>query len=484
MPVAPDPFAPSTPPPRPASHRWKSAPPSSSVARASIRKASFAARVVSLSLLPAFVLACGHFGGGADERGRAKSEGVFEIAMIPDTQNYVDYTHQRAEGFVFDASHLLMEQMRWIASRSAAKGGKVAFVAAVGDVWQHQTLPIDKAHADRGMGRVANPLFAGHFDPTPKTQAVEIPKAIEAYQILADAEMPFGVAPGNHDYDAMWNSDQFPPNTSKPRQELTWSVEDIGMLHVGGLDNFRSAFGDDKPFFKDKPWYVASYRGGANSAQLFEAGGYEFLHFALEMQAGDDVIAWVESVMKQYPGRPTILSTHDYLDPRGERRPNPIIDLARVDPQEHNSAEDLFRELIAKNDQIFLVLCGHHHGQSFRVDENEQGHEVYQMLADYQDRGQAGLDSGQPLDPFLRGPTGIGDGWLRMLRFHTGGLAPRIDVRTYSTHYRALSGELEKYADWYRPHEQPNMSDEEFLAAEEFTIPLVDFRERFGPPKY
>ena len=24
--------------------------------------------------------------------------------------------------------------------------------------------------------------------------------------------------------------------------------------------------------------------------------------------------------------------------------------------------------------------------------------------------------------------------------------------------------------------------DEAFLAAEEFTIPLVDFRERFGPP--
>ncbi len=445
----------------------------------------------ALALLVALALAslqaCSHSGGqpgsGQSESQRKQSETIFEIAMIPDTQNYVDYSHQRAEGFVFDASHLMLEQMRWVASHGRAQGGKIAFVAAVGDVWQHQSLPIDKEHADRGMGSVPNPLFAGHFDPTPKTQSIEIPKAIDAYQILADAEMIFGVAPGNHDYDAMWSSDQFPPNTKKPRKELDWSVEDIGMLHVGGLDNFRSAFGDDKPFFKGKPWYVASFRGGANSAQVFTAGGYEFLHFALEMHAGDEVVAWVESVMAKYPGRPTILSTHDFLDTAGRRHPNPIIDLDRVDPDEHNSAEELFQKLIAKNDQIFLVLCGHQHGQSFRVDANEQGHEVYQMLADYQDRGQTGLDSGQPIDPFLRGPTGIGDGWLRMLRFETGGVAPRIDVRTYSTHYRELSSELKHYADWYRPHEQPEMTDAEFLAAEEFTIPLVDFRERFGQPK-
>lgn len=439
--------------------------------------------VVALALLALVALpGCSSLFGREQDARRGSSPTVFEIAMIPDTQNYVDYTHQRAEGFVFDASLLLNEQMEWIASRSVPRGGEIAFVAAVGDVWQHQTLPMDKDHADRGMGSVPNPFFAGHFDPTPKTRSVEIPKAIEAYEILAASGVPFGVAPGNHDYDAMWTSDQFPPDTAKPRKEIRFRAEDIGILHVGGLDNFRSAFGDDKPFFKDKPWYVASFRGGANSAQLFRAGGYEFLHFALEMQADDEVVAWVESVLARYPNRPTILSTHDYLDPRGERRANPIIDLDRVDPDHHNSAEELFRKLIAKNDAIFLVLCGHHHGQSFRVDVNEQGHEVYQMLADYQDRGQAGLDSGQPLDPYMKRPTGIGDGWLRILRFETGGIAPRIEVRTYSTHYRELSSEIDQYAAWYREHEQPDMSDEAFLAAEEFTVPLVDFRERFGPP--
>ncbi|HEB89700.1 MAG TPA: hypothetical protein ENI85_09030 [Deltaproteobacteria bacterium] len=277
--------------------------------------------------------------------------------------------------------------------------------------------------------------------------------------------------------------DSFPPNLSKPRSELKIVPEDIGMIHVGGLDNFRSAFGDDKPFFAGKSWYVDSFRGGADSAQIFRAGGYSFLHLALEMQADDDVVAWARSVMVKYPGLPTIISTHDYLDVHGERHPNPIIDLDRVDPDHHNSAEELFQKLIKPNDQIFMVLCGHQHGQSRRADRNDLGHVVHQILADYQDRGQSALDAGQPPDRFFRRPVGVGDGWFRILRFDTSGEIPTVEVRTYSTHYGVLSGELPTYADWYREHEQPGMTPDEFLAEEEFTLELPDFRARFGPPR-
>ena len=34
---------------------------------------------------------------------------VFTIAVLPDTQNYLDYTHQKAEGFPFEASELFLE---------------------------------------------------------------------------------------------------------------------------------------------------------------------------------------------------------------------------------------------------------------------------------------------------------------------------------------------------------------------------------------
>ena len=424
-------------------------------------------------------LGCGH----VPDPSPAKPGDVFAIAMIPDTQNYVDYSHQVDEGFALNASDLFIAQMDWIARRARSKGGEIVFVAAVGDVWQHPSELIDAAHADRGIGRVENPLLAGHLDPTPKTRTVEIPKAIEGYERIAAAGLPFGVAPGNHDYDAMWNVDAFPPNLDKPREELTFTAKDIGLLHVGGFDNFRSAFGADTDFFADKPWYVDSFRGGANSAQVFEAGGYRFLHLALEMHAGDAVVVWAQSVIAKHPGLPTIVTTHDYLDARGRRRAASIIDLVRADPEDHNSAEELFEALIAPNDQVFLVLCGHHVGQAFRVDENRAGHAVYQMLADYQARGQAGLDAGQPLDPFLGGPTGIGDGWFRLLRFDLAGAEPRLQVRTYSTHYETHAGDLESYADWYREGEQPGMSAAEFLAAEEFELPLPDFRARFGPPQ-
>jgi hypothetical protein len=186
-------------------------------------------------------------------------------------------------------------------------------------------------------------------------------------------------------------------------------------------------------------------------------------------------------VIAAHPGLPTIISTHDYLNAKGERRANPIIDLAAVDPEQHNNAEDLWRKLIAPHDQIFLVLCGHHHGVATRTDPNDSGHAVVQMLADYQDRGQAALDAGAPR---VRGnPVAIGDGWLRLLTFDTAVAVPTLRVRTYSPHYRAYAEELAGYAAWYKAHESPELDDPAFVAKDAFSVRLGDFRARFGAPR-
>jgi hypothetical protein len=204
---------------------------------------------------------------------------------------------------------------------------------------------------------------------------------------------------------------------------------------------------------------------------------------ALEMQAGDDVVEWARGVIQEHAGLPTIISTHDYLNRRGERLPSEYanMDLALVDPEGNNSAEDLWQEFIVETDQIFMLLCGHQPGQAMRIDQNDNGHEVYQILADFQDREQAALDAGQPPGPGR--PTPItGDGWLREMTFHLHSADPKIDVRTYSSHYESYSSELDTYAEWYKDREQPEMSDEQFLAADQFTINLNDFRSRFGMP--
>ena len=428
----------------------------------------------------AFVLALGLSGCSVIESGLKRSEPTFTIAVIPDTQNYVDYKHQENEDFAIDAAELFLDQMRDIASRTTTRGGDVAFVVSVGDVWQHQTKEIDEEHRRRGLGAIENPILGTYIAATEKTLSVEIPKAIEGYRILAATGVPFGVAPGNHDYDAMWSVAGYRPNLRKHPSKMTMTPEDLGMLHVGGLDNFRAVFGADSVFFKDQPWYIDSFAGGANSAQSFSAGGYTFLHIALQMQAPDEALAWADSVIAENFGVPTIVTTHDYLAADGERRANPIIDLDRVDPDRHNNAEELWSKFIRNHDQIFLVLCGHHHGQGLRVEANAFGNPVHQILADYQDRGQIGIDAGQAPNRLTGKPVGIGDGWYRLMHFDLNRKSPSITVRTYSSYYGKHSRDVERYAAWYKQHEKPDLSDASFHAADDYRIELENFHPRFA----
>jgi len=416
-------------------------------------------------------------------------DGTFTIAVIPDTQNMLDFKHQKAAGFALDSAALFIEEMRYIADNTVNRGGDIAFVAAVGDVWQHQTLAIDEEHARRGFSVIENPIFAREILVTDQTTTVEMPKALEGYRIIAETGVPFGVAPGNHDYDAMWSDSAFPPDFNRIGELLSpdgglshYDPDILGMLHIGGLGNFNAVFGAHTDFFRDKDWYVASFNGGANSAQTFTAGGYTFLNIALEMQPADDVLAWAQSVIDAHPGLPTIVTTHDYLNQHGERAAGSIIDLKQLDPSAHNSAQEMWTDFISRNDQVFLVLCGHHHGQALRIDDNVAGNQVYQVLADYQDRGQAGIDAGQPRTSDGR-INPIGDGWFRLMQFDTAARVPVVTVRTYSTHYGAFSDDVAQYAAWYKKGEQPGMTDQQFYQADSYTIELQDFTARFGRPQ-
>jgi hypothetical protein len=401
------------------------------------------------------------------------TDGKFTIAVIPDTQNYVDYTHQKDEGFPFDAREMFFEQMEYIAQNVESQGGEIAFVTGLGDAWQHQTLAIDPEHYMRGFRVASNSVFSKIFAPTTKVLDVEMPAARRGYELLM-GKVPFSVVPGNHDYDAMWTDSKFPSAEKiDPRDMST-----IGVLHPGGHSNFRAVFGEHTPFFRGKDWYVAANDGGADSAQVFEAGGYKFLHIGLQFDPPDTSLEWAASVIAAHKGLPTIVSTHDYMNKEGERVPNAIIDGNRVDPQ-NNTPQMVWDKLISRHDQIFMLLCGHQHGQGLRTDRNAAGNEVYQVLADYQDRGQTAKDAGVK----SAYPVGIGDGWFRLMDFDFEGKAPVVRVRTYSTFYDKLSSQTPQYAAWYKPHEKPNLSDEAFAREDEYTIALPDFVKRFGKAK-
>lgn len=430
-------------------------------------------RVPAFAAICLLSLAC----AGAQSKAVA---GDFTIAVIPDTQNYVDYKHQTEKGFKFDARDLLFQQFSYLAANAESAGGNIAFVTHVGDVWQHQSSAMDPAHAVRGFSAIPNPWLAGELEVTPLVLSVEMPAAKAAFKMI-DGKVPFSVVPGNHDHDAMWSDSRWPPVTD-PKKLTSLNRETVGSLHAGGLDNYKGVFSNAPDgFFADKSWYIASFNDGADSAQKFTAGGYTFLHLGLEMSPGDEVLDWARSVLRANPGLPTIVTTHDYLNTDGSRTPNPIIDMKVVDP-EHNSAQDLWDKFISKSDQIFLVLCGHEHGQAYREDLNDAGHKVYQILADYQDRGQVSVDAGVPMTKGIggQGPVTIGDGWIRLMQFSLGGSLPTIHVRTYSTFYKAYSTEIPTYASWYKPSEAPGMTDAQYLAKDDFFITLSDFEVRFG----
>ena len=106
----------------------------------------------------------------------AASAQTFTIAVIPDTQNYCDYRYQKSSNppFLFDQGDIFQRQTDYVAKNSVSSGGTIAFAIQLGDLVQNQgTQPSEWSIADSAISRL-------------------------------DGALPFGVIPGNHDYDKAW----------------------------------------------------------------------------------------------------------------------------------------------------------------------------------------------------------------------------------------------------------------------------------------
>ncbi len=249
---------------------------------------------------------------------------------------------------------------------------------------------------------------------TQEALGLELPIARKAFDKIAGV-LPFGVVPGNHDYDRSWTDEK--EKTSR----------------VDGGASFNKYFGPESPYFSGKSWYGGSWNGGMNSFQTFTAGGYRFLHIGLELEPSDSAIAWAQRVIDEHPESPVILTTHEYLgwedEPDGSGKARRLEDPYRKGFN-RNTPQMLWEKLIAPNPQIFLVLCGHNYSgaaaENSRVDLNDDGLPVYQLLADYQGRTElwdshpelakikAGLkeDESSPYKG-VADKERCGDGWLR-----------------------------------------------------------------------
>ena len=324
----------------------------------------------------------------------------FTIAVIPDTQNYVDNLKKQPTSLdIFKA------QTTYLADHK--EDMNLVFVTHVGDVVQH-------GDGTQGTG------------DTTYGAAAEWNRAKEAMDILAASGVPFGMSIGNHDYD----------NYSYTTRTTLISTA-----------MWRQYFGSGSSYFYGKPWYggasdLLAYNPGISSYQTFSAGGKNFLHISLEMEASDAVLSWAQKVIYSHRGYATIVTTHEYIYPPAQDDSSLplLVPATRIasstkylkgSPGGWNDAQGVWDKFIMKNDQIFMVLCGHAWGptvnyisksENIRIDSNDASHPVYQVLSDYQ--GNTFNNPG-------------GDGWMRLVQF---------DMDKKTIHFITYSPTLHKYA--------------------------------------
>jgi hypothetical protein len=347
-----------------------------------------------------------------------KRDKKFTIAVIPDTQNYVDNTKKQP-----DSTKDFIVETQYLATHKDDL--KLVFVTHVGDVVQH---------GDGTNGTAGDSTWGA---------GLEWDRALCAMKHLADAGIPFGIVPGNHDYDNYSHTTGSRPLTSK----AMWN----------------KYFGSKSWLFGFKPWYGGAsddltYDPGLSSFQIFKAGGKDFLHLALQMEPSDAALAWAQGVIDAHPNYATIVTTHSYLSPPAAGDTSPPLTVPAIrntagylttsgtcsggpeatSPGGCNSAQKVWDKFISKNDQIFMVICGHSwnstvngisQGENIRIDNNNFGHPVYQVLSDYQGN-TAGADGVVGSDPG-------GAGWIRLMQF---------DLSAGTIHFSTYSPVLRKYA--------------------------------------
>ncbi|OQX20609.1 MAG: hypothetical protein BWK76_00910 [Desulfobulbaceae bacterium A2] len=247
-----------------------------------------------------------------------------------------------------DHPDIFLAQTRWIVENRQRLN--IAFVSHLGDI--------------------TDAAYEGH----------QWERALAALDVL-DGKLPFGVTPGNH--DLYRNIEEESPN-------------EIFVQHLGPRSRY----------FNNKPWYGGASPSGFSSWQKIPAGGGELVFLNLDDNAMGEELVWAQRVLDAHAASPVIMVTHDYMHSVGR-----MTETYFPEPR-RNSGEGLWQTLVRANPQIFMVLCGHVHGQGSQVSRNDAGLEVFELLSDYQM-----LDNG-------------GNGFLRVMTFDPA--AGRIRVRSWS----------------------------------------------------
>ncbi|MGW4791083.1 metallophosphoesterase [Nonomuraea sp. NPDC004297] len=265
---------------------------------------------------------------------------------------------------------------------------KISYVAHTGDIIENNI----RQPADDAMRR----QIAGEFEVSSKQQ-----------RVLDDAGIPNGVIAGNHD-----------------NQSGTEEGPGAAYNQYYGPSRYQEAA---------KGWQHAEYGGpwkegdNQNHFDLFSAGGLDFVVVGLSYGVTREEAEWADSVFKKYANRNGILLSHDYLVPST----NPDGRGAGFSAPDGSM---LYKTVVEKNANVFLILAGHEHGVGTNVKPKvgQVGKGVVELLADYQfytvSADRLGLTEVGGYDPADQ--LQFGASFLRMLQFNVK--RSELIVDTYS----------------------------------------------------
>lgn len=135
-----------------------------------------------------------------------------------------------------------------------------------------------------------------------------------------------------------------------------------------------------------------------NSYRTITIANVNYLFITLDYGATDAQLAWASRVIKAYPNRKVIISTHGYIDSDGsllnekedDLAPGPVYDMDHNYSKEYNDGLELWDKLIKNHANIDIVLSGHMGNDlQIRTDKGVNGNTITSFMINSQDLDQA-----------------------------------------------------------------------------------------------
>lgn len=219
---------------------------------------------------------------------------------------------------------------------------------------------------------------------------------------LLDGRVPYALAPGNHDYG---------PNGSAS-DRTTYLNTFFPLSNYVAWPSFGGAMEANKL---------------DNTYHFFNAGGADWMVFAMEWGPRNGAVAWASTIASNYPAHRKIMITHAYMyydetrydwATKGPTQSwNPHAYGTANDPDGTNDGEELWNKFVKLHPNFVMTINGHvlDDGLGRMSSTNVHGHVVHQMLVNYQMKALGG------------------EAFLRLIEFLPDGKT--VQVKAYSPLY-------------------------------------------------